>query len=142
MKCQKKESIVIFLLHYSRSSQSVRTDGLTFINAFYQTTPANDIICQKESSMYNYPEQVKSFLEQSFKAFEKDVCNVKMTNEELLFFLFQSFPKNCISDYELNEIMQKIGFVRDVYFFEKDDLKELRTGWFLFSEIIQKQATQ
>lgn len=92
--------------------------------------------------MYNYPEQVKSFLEQSFKAFEKDVCNVKMTNEELLFFLFQSFPKNCISDYELNEIMQKIGFVRDVYFFEKDDLKELRTGWFLFSEIIQKQATQ
>lgn len=84
--------------------------------------------------MYNYQEQIKSFIAKQFHPATPDLSNLKMTNGMLLEFLFQSFPKDCISDYELNDIMVSLQFERHTYILDIDGRKELQTGWCLFSE--------
>jgi hypothetical protein len=53
-----------------------------------------------------------------------------MTTGSILDFLFKTFPKDCISDYELNDILNQLKFERATFTIED----ELLSGWFLFSE--------
>lgn len=71
-------------------------------------------------------------------------ANTRFTSDQLLHFLFRTFPDGCISDYELNELMLKLNYKRETYTIateipqtkkEKDEGKpiqynyELCTGW-------------
>lgn len=66
--------------------------------------------------MYNYVFQISNFLQEHFvPADNAEQSNTRLTSEELLNFLFQTFPNGCISDYELNEIMLKLHYKRETY---------------------------
>ena len=80
--------------------------------------------------MYDYQEQVKAFLQEHFTPATAETANVKMTTGSILEFLFKTFPKDCISDYELNDILNQLKFERATFTIEN----ELLSGWFLFSE--------
>lgn len=93
--------------------------------------------------MLNYPEQIKEYLEANFTPSDEDKANFKQTTMGLLFFLFDVFPKNCISDFELNDILLELGYKRYTWLEEKtieigedkfEIHKRLVTGWCLKTE--------
>ena len=92
--------------------------------------------------MYDYPQQIKDFLSRYFTPSEEVLANVKMTTYDLLAFLWNAFPKDCISDYQLVEILNELGHQQQMYVVEhysefKDDdgkkkqriNKKLEVGW-------------
>lgn len=86
--------------------------------------------------MFDFKKQIEEFLSNNFMVATLESCNVKMSNQELLNFLFRTFPKDCISDYELNDIMTALKFERHTYSVKVDDEPELKTGWCLFSKVM------
>lgn len=88
--------------------------------------------------MFDYVQQVTDFLQANFTPGSPEECNVKMTNAELLGFLFKIFPKDCISDYELNDIMVLLKFQRITYSVEVDGKPEIKSGWNMFSNVMVK----
>jgi len=99
--------------------------------------------------MYDYKKQIEEFISQNFEVANPDECNFKMSSIDFLNFIFLTFPDGCISDYELNEIMLKLGFKRHTYTVEyveivkKVETKryELTSGWCMNS-ISLKNTTQ
>ncbi|HSD07912.1 hypothetical protein [Flavobacterium sp.] len=95
--------------------------------------------------MLDYFESIKNFIAEQFTPSNPENANVKMTTNDLLEFLFRTFPVNCISDYELNVILMLLGYVRHTYVVEsytevgkKKDKKievrkSLEVGWCLKS---------
>lgn len=99
--------------------------------------------------MQDYKEQIEAFIQTNFKPSDPKVSNFKKNTTQLLYFLFDTFPADCISDYDLNDIMIHLGYVRHTYSVEtittsKDkegnEVKEksyhLDSGWCLFTELI------
>jgi hypothetical protein len=85
--------------------------------------------------MYDYQEQVKAFLQEHFTPASAETANVKMTTGSILEFLFKTFPKDCISDYELNDILNQLKFERGTFMeVDYNDKEQLVSGWFLFNE--------
>ena len=92
--------------------------------------------------MYNYLERIEEFIQDNFEASTPDEANMKFTTREFLNFLFQTFPNDCISDYDLNEILHQLGYKRQLYniehvleSFSKKEIKyELVSGWCLYSK--------
>jgi hypothetical protein len=85
--------------------------------------------------MYDYQEQVKAFLQEHFTTANAQTANVKMTTRSILDFLFKTFPKDCISDYELNDILNQLKFERGTFMeVDYNDKENLVSGWFLFNE--------
>lgn len=60
--------------------------------------------------MYDYPEKVKQYIFQNFEPSTPKMANTKMSTGQLLKFLFVVFPKDCISDYELTDILFELGY--------------------------------
>ena len=85
--------------------------------------------------MYDYNTQIAAFIKESFSPSTPEQANIKVTNTQLLYLLFNTFPKDCISDYELNDILVSLGYQRFAYEAEKmvDNVieKELTIGWCL-----------
>lgn len=93
--------------------------------------------------MLNYPEQIKEYLKANFTPSDDDKANFKQTTIGLLVFLFDVFPRNCISDFELNDILLELGYTRYTWIEEStveldenhfEIRKRLVTGWCLKTE--------
>lgn len=79
--------------------------------------------------MYNFKAQVKDFLKENFTPATAPVYDLALSNQAILDFLFDVFPKDCISDYDLHEILHDLqykkqiieqdGIFKIVYFFIK-----------------------
>jgi hypothetical protein len=97
-------------------------------------------------AMLDYDDQVKKYLEKHFRPGTGDRANLQFTTNQLLGFLWDAFPRNCISDFELDEIMIELGYERQQWVEEhytemgegKDQVtkvsKSLVTGWCLVSD--------
>lgn len=104
--------------------------------------------------MFDYYDLISKFIKDNFEPTYPDLANVKFTTEEFLQFLFLSFPNDCISDYELNEILLSLDFERFTYTVDritiekgKDEFEEdkittthqLVNGWCMFSNRINSK---
>jgi hypothetical protein len=61
-------------------------------------------------AVHDYYEKVTDYLKVNFAPCEYNTSNVQHSNLSLLKFLYTIFPKNCISEYELHEIMVDLGY--------------------------------
>lgn len=99
--------------------------------------------------MYDYNEQIYEFVKQNFTPAYPDLANIKFTTAEFLGFLFDTFPKGCISDYELNEILLSLDFEPFTYSVERISIEKdedgektitksyhLVSGWCMFTNKI------
>ena len=90
--------------------------------------------------MFDYKEKIRDFILLNFEASTPEECNCKMN------FIFQTFPDGCISDYDLNEVLIKLGFSRYTYTIEiievvkKVETKryELQSAWCMNSLSLKK----
>ncbi len=62
--------------------------------------------------MLDYEDQISDYLKANFSPSCPNKSNFNQTTRELLAFLFQTFPIDCISDYQLNEILLGLGYER------------------------------
>ena len=97
--------------------------------------------------MLDYPEQITAFITANFTPSNPDRANFKRTTDGVLAFLFATFPDGCISDYELNDILLELGYVRhtwtrdDPTFEDTPDAeittinKALVSGWCMLSDL-------
>lgn len=66
--------------------------------------------------MYDYITQISEFLKEHFvPADNAETANTRFTSDQLLNFLFKTFPEGCITDYELNDLMLKLNYKRETY---------------------------
>lgn len=107
--------------------------------------------------MYDYISQISQFLQGHFvPADNAEQSNMCLTSEELLNFLFKTFPEGCISDYELNDMMLKLKYKRETYTVSipieqtKEEIKsnapikynyELCAGWCMNSLALKEKLT-
>lgn len=66
-------------------------------------------------AVHDYYDQVAYFLKENFEPCDYNRSNVKHTTSSLLGFLYATFPRHCISEYELNEILNDQGYVRQTW---------------------------
>jgi hypothetical protein len=95
--------------------------------------------------MLDYLETIREFLIENFTPSNPESANVKLNTDQLLGFLFRTFPADCISDYDLNDILIELEYKRFTYVVEsyseveKDEStiyevrKSLEVGWCLRS---------
>lgn len=95
--------------------------------------------------MLDYIETIREFMIENFSPSTPENANLKLNTEQLLGFLFQTFPAGCISDYDLNDILISLGYKRFNYVVEtyiekgrKNEKytevhKSLEVGWCLKS---------
>lgn len=95
--------------------------------------------------MYDYPDKIKAFISENFTPSTPERANVKLTTHQLLSFLFNAFPMDCITEYNLVEILEALGYTQALYVVEtvhehgKGDNKKikieksLQLGWCLKS---------
>lgn len=78
--------------------------------------------------MFDYAEQIREFLKLNFTPSNPDVANFKVTSNELLNYLFYTFPNGCINDYDLNEILLSLKYERFTYTVETITFSEDKEG--------------
>ena len=94
----------------------------------------------------NYQEQIITYLEAHFIQGDPNMPGVlKLTTPKLLGFLWNTFPKDCINDYELDVILLDLGYQRKMWTEDVTETTEdddetttkitpvLKTGWVLKS---------
>jgi len=59
--------------------------------------------------------QVTEFIRLNFMPSDPDKANFKRATGDILTFLWLSFPKDCISDYELADILFALGYARHTW---------------------------
>ena len=62
--------------------------------------------------MYDYPDKIKAFINENFKPSNIVFAEFKLTTTQLLEMLFNSFPNGCISDFDLNLILEELNYER------------------------------
>lgn len=97
--------------------------------------------------MLDYIETIKEFLIENFRSSNPESANVKLNTDQILNFLFRTFPAGCISDYDLNDILISLNYKRYTYVvesyheIERDDStiyeirKSLEVGWCLKTDL-------
>lgn len=97
--------------------------------------------------MFDYLETITQFFNENFYPGNPENANVKLNSDQLLNFLFRTFPADCISDYELNDILIGLDYKRHMYTVEnyceveKGDStiyevkKSLEIGWCLKTDL-------
>lgn len=70
--------------------------------------------------MYQFDEKIKKFLQENFEPATTETADFKFTNIGLLEHLFTVFPKDCISDFELYDILLSIGYEIKSYTDDED----------------------
>ncbi|KAA5532799.1 hypothetical protein [Paenimyroides baculatum] len=68
--------------------------------------------------MYGYEIKIKEFIKNNFEPSTPENANMKMKTSQLLFFLWNTFPVDCISDYELVLILEELGYKETMYVVE------------------------
>ena len=94
----------------------------------------------------DYKSQISQFIKDNFEPSNANLANVKMSTDDLLKFLFTVFPDDCISDYDLVDMLRHQGFELKPFvvehFSEEENKKEtitsiqkqLALGWCMKSE--------
>lgn len=82
--------------------------------------------------MNQYKTEIKEFIKAHFTESEPDRANFRRGTQDLLKFLWLTFPVDCISDYDLNQILSELGhtrhvWVEDVPVFSEDKENEITT---------------
>lgn len=100
--------------------------------------------------MLDYKEKIAEFISQHFTDSTADEATVRWNNNDFLSFLFQVYPKYCISDYDLDAILNRLGFEKRMYSIECISVKKVGDkemeevsyqpclGWCLESSLIPK----
>lgn len=117
---------------------------------------AGQLLQRYKHSMYDYVSQISEFIKQNFVPAENaEQANTRFSTDQLMEFLFQTFPEGCISDYELNDIMLKLQYKRETYTIatavprSKKEIEEnvpekfnyeLCTGWCMNSIALQNKV--
>lgn len=103
--------------------------------------------------MYGYEIKIKAFIQNNFEPSTPENANMKLKTSQLLCFLWNTFPVDCISDYELVEILEDLGYKEALYVVEhstkrKADKrkfieirKSLELGWCLKSHFDLRTET-
>lgn len=60
--------------------------------------------------MYQFEEKIQKFLKENFVPSNLEESTHSYTNETLLEYLFSVFPKDCITDFQLYDIMSNLGY--------------------------------
>lgn len=105
-------------------------------------------------AMLNYIDDIAAYIAAHFTPSNPDVANFRHTTPGLLGFLFMAFPRDCISDYELDVIMNDLGYRRWQWLVEQTTSnggegeketftisKTLVTGWCLHTEFDLRDET-
>lgn len=81
--------------------------------------------------MYDYYDKIKAFISTNFTPATPDTANVKLTTNSLLNFLWNAFPMGCITEYNLVEILENLGYSQTMYVVTNPDStkKQLTLGW-------------
>lgn len=83
--------------------------------------------------MLEYKSKIKAFVGANFKpAATKEEAHYSYTTQQLLTLLFDTFPKDCIDEFDLFDILTSLGF--SSYLVEKKNdkkVKKLYTTWAL-----------
>jgi len=95
--------------------------------------------------MFDYQEKISNFIASNFSQGSAETANFKKTTKEFLSFLFHTFPDGCISEYELNDLLIKLGYQPSVWnqesIIESSKKKEISyqliTGWCFNSKILK-----
>jgi len=74
--------------------------------------------------------QVKEFLQQNFTPGTPDAANFKRDLPGLLQFLWHSFPEDCISAFDLDDILHSLGYKKHLWVQEE-----------IFEDISNKKKT-
>ena len=69
--------------------------------------------------MYDYKEKIQAFISENFSPSNADNSNMRLTTNAFLCFLWNAFPENCISDYDLVYILENLGYKETLYVVEK-----------------------
>ncbi|MRX40586.1 hypothetical protein GJU43_14955 [Flavobacterium sp. LC2016-23] len=97
--------------------------------------------------MLDYIETVTDFLIENFHPSNPESANIKLNTDQILNFLFRTFPAGCISDYDLNEILISLNYKRYTYVVESyceiekgestiyEIRKNLEVGWCLKTDL-------
>lgn len=78
--------------------------------------------------MYQFDSKIKKFLQENFEPATTETADFKFTNGGLLEHLFTVFPKDCINDFELYDILLNIGYNIQSY---KDEENKSMLVWCL-----------
>lgn len=83
--------------------------------------------------MYDYYDKIKAFISTNFTPATPDTANVKLTTNSLLNFLWNAYPVDCISNYDLVGILESLGYSQTMYlgFDEEKNKPKLELGWCL-----------
>lgn len=68
--------------------------------------------------MYDYYDKIKAFISANFTPATPDTANIKLTTNSLLNFLWNAFPMDCITEYNLVEILENLGYNQTMYVVE------------------------
>lgn len=80
--------------------------------------------------MYDYPERIKEFISVNFTSCSEKEAELKVTTVEFLEILNNCFPKNCISEFDLVEILLDLGFKEQLYVtIDENEKKRATIGW-------------
>lgn len=81
--------------------------------------------------MYNYEEKIKEFLQHNFTPSTALHANLKLTTNQMLCFLWNAFPKDCVSDYTLVQILEDLNYKQTMYVVEdpESNKTQLTLGW-------------
>lgn len=74
--------------------------------------------------MLDFKERIQNFISDYFKKGNRENHNVSHTTSSMLSFLFSVFPKDCISEYDLDEILQDLGFSPEMDIIKKEFVVE------------------
>lgn len=61
--------------------------------------------------MLDFKERIQNFISDYFEKGDRDNHNVSYSTASLLHFLFSVFPTDCITEYDLDEILQDLDFL-------------------------------
>lgn len=75
--------------------------------------------------MLDYKEKIAEFISEHFTDSTAEEATVKWTTDEFLNFLFRAYPKDCISDYDLDAILNRLEFQKRMYSVECISVKEV-----------------
>ncbi len=89
----------------------------------------------------SYLSDIEKFIEENFTPATPETANVKISTEDLLTFIFRTFPYDSIMEHQLTDILTSLGYERHTYVLERNEVtgkgkkqqttvhKSLSVGW-------------
>lgn len=79
--------------------------------------------------MYDYPERVSDYIHNNFEPGTPSSYNLKLNTVQFLYLVFQVFPENSITEFQLVEILTDLGYKPFSLLEENEGKKEISGYW-------------